>query len=137
MINMKNIFKPGDIKTHRFTVKSEDVAKFEAGEVHPVCSTFTLAREMEWSSRLFVLEMTEEHEEGIGTFVNVSHRSPALVGQELSVSAKVTSFERNELICEIEVKCGDRLVAIGSTGQKILPKNKIKEIFSSLEKDGE
>lgn len=136
MIIMKNIFKPGDTKIHNYTVKPEDVAQFESGLVHPVCSTFTLAREMEWSSRLFVLEMKEEHEEGIGTFVNVEHRSPALVGDELSFSAEVTSQQKNELICKIVVRCGDRLVAEGKTGQKILLKSKIKEIFSSLEKDG-
>lgn len=136
MINMKDIFKTGDAKIHNYTVKPEDVAQFESGVVHPVCSTFTLAREMEWSSRQFVLEMKEEHEEGIGTFVNVEHRSPALVGDELSFSAELTSQQKNELICKIEVRCGSRLVAEGSTGQKILLKSKIKEIFSSLEKDG-
>jgi len=133
---MKNIFKPGDTKTHTYKVKQEDVAQFESGLVHPVCSTFTLAREMEWSSRLFVLEMKEEHEEGIGTSVTVEHRSPALVGDDLTLLASVDSIERNELICKIEVKCGERLVAVGSTGQKILPKEKIKQIFSSLEENG-
>lgn len=134
---MKDIFKPGDTKTHHYKVKSEDVAQFESGVVHPVCSTFTLAREMEWSSRLFVLEMKEAEEEGIGTSVTVEHRSPALVGDELSIMAEAFSIVKNELICKIEVKCGERVVAVGTTGQKILPKSKIKQIFSSLEKDGE
>lgn len=133
---MKNIFKQGDTKTHYYKVKPEDVAQFESGVVHPVCSTFTLAREMEWSGRLFVLEMKEAEEEGIGTSVTVEHRSPALVGDELSIVAEVFSVVKNELICQIEVKCGERVVAVGTTGQKILPKSKIKQIFSSLEKDG-
>lgn len=133
---MKNIFKSGDAKMHSYTVKQEDVAQFESGLVHPVCSTFVLAREMEWSSRLFVLEMKEAEEEGIGTSVAVEHRSPALVGDELSIKAEVISIVKNELICKIEVTCGERLVALGTTGQKILPKSKIKQIFSSLEKDG-
>ena len=134
---MKNIFKPGDTKSHSYTVKAEDVAQFETGLVHAVCSTFTLAREMEWSSRLFVLEMRDEDEEGIGTSVTVEHKSPALVGDVLEVLAKVSSIQKNELICTVEVKCGERLVAIGSTGQKILLRSKLNQIFSSLGKNGE
>ncbi len=133
---MKNIFKPGDIKVHHYQVKPEDVAQFDTGLVHLICSTFALAREMEWSSRLFVLEMKEEHEEGIGTEVSVKHKTPAMIGEALVFQAKVVSFQNNELICEIQVKCNNRLVAEGSTGQKVLPKDKIKKIFSSLEEDG-
>lgn len=134
---MKNIFKTGDTKIHTYRVKQEDVAQFETGLVHPVCSTFTLAREMEWAGRLFVLEMKEEHEEGIGTAVSIEHRSPAMVGDELTIVAMVDRLQKNELICSITVKSKDRLVAIGSSGQKILPKTKINKIFSSLERDGE
>jgi fluoroacetyl-CoA thioesterase len=52
-------FSKGDRKTHVFQVSPRDTARFEAGEVHSVCSTFVLAREMEWAGRLFVLEMKE------------------------------------------------------------------------------
>ena len=133
---MNDNFKPGDKKTHHYVVKPEDVAQFDAGLVHPVCSTFTLAREMEWSSRLFVLEMKEDHEEGIGTEVSVKHHSPAMVGEELLLTAEVASIQEHELICQVTVKCQDRLIAKGITGQKILSKEKIKKIFSSLEGDG-
>lgn len=133
---MNNKFKPGDKKIHHYVVKPEDVAQFDSGLVHPVCSTFTLAREMEWSSRLFVLEMKEDHEEGIGTEVSVKHHSPAKVGEELLFTAEIASIQENELICQVTVNCQGRLIAIGITGQKILSKQKIKKIFSSLEEDG-
>ena len=64
---MKHLFKPGDKKTHQVEVKSTDVAAFENGMVHPFYATFALGRDAEWSSRLFVLDMKEEDEEGIGT----------------------------------------------------------------------
>ena len=133
---MKNIFKPGDIKTHTYTVKPSDVAGFESGVVHPVCSTFALAREMEWVGRLFVLELKEEDEEGIGTMVHIEHKSPALVGNQLTLQATIHKLEKNELLCGVVVKCGDRVIAEGSTGQKVLPKQKISKIFSSLEEHG-
>ena len=73
---MKSIFKPGDIKVWQKEVQPEDVAAFGGEQVHPVCSTFALGREMEWASRLFVLEMREEEEEGIGTFLEIRHKTP-------------------------------------------------------------
>ncbi|MHA7102162.1 thioesterase family protein [Roseivirga pacifica] len=129
---MKKVFNPGDVKVHKCTVEQVHTATFDAGMVHPVCSTFFLAKEMEWASRLFMLEMTEADEEGIGTMLQIEHRSPALVGDQLEISATVNSFDRNELICDILVKVGDRIIAEGKTGQKILKKEKLNRIFSSL-----
>lgn len=130
---MKGTFQVGDVRTHRFTVTKDHLATFESGPVHPVCSTFVLAREMEWASRLFVLDMCEADEEGVGTMLQIEHKSPAFVGNEVIIEARVISFERNELICEIEVKVMDRWVAVGKTGQKIMSKDKITQIFTSLE----
>lgn len=130
---MNNPFAIGDHKKHRFLVGENDVAEFDSGLVHPVCSTFKLAKEMEWSSRLFVLEMCEAAEEGVGTSIQIKHISPAFVGEQVELIATYESFENNELICSIEVKVGERLIATGKTGQKILSKEKINKIFSRLE----
>jgi len=127
---MKQIFKPGDKKTYSFVVKQQDVAAFQEETVHDVCSTFTLGREIEWSTRLFVLEMLDNDEEGIGTKLSIEHKGPAFVGDTVSIEAEVVSFENNELICNYAARVEDRLVADGLTGQKILKKEKINQIFS-------
>ena len=116
---MQLIFKPGDVKSHQFQVAQADIAQFHSEVVHPVCSTFALAREIEWSSRLFVLDMLEEGEEGIGTFLEIAHRSPALVGDTLIIVATVERIDINELMCLVEVTCAGRVIATGRTGQKI------------------
>ncbi len=131
---MKNLVRIGDTKTHGFKVTADHLATFESGTVHQVCSTFVLAREMEWASRLFVLDMCETHEEGVGTMLHIDHKSPAFVGDEVSLLAKVAGFEKNELICEIEVSSKGRIVAFGKTGQKIMSRDKITQIFTSLER---
>lgn len=133
---MKEIFKTGDKKQYSFTVKPEDVAAFHGKTVHNVCSTFVLAREIEWSTRLFVLEMKDEDEEGVGTQLDIRHRGPAFVGETVEIDAEVVSFTNSELICNYEARVGDRLIAKGKTGQKILKKNSIKELFSTF-KNGE
>ena len=88
---------------------------------------------MEWSSRLFVLEMVEEHEEGVGTSLEIKHLAPAFVGEQVEITATFESLTKNELFCRIEVSVGNRKIAMGRTGQKILTKEKINQIFSRLE----
>ncbi|MGK7388735.1 MAG: thioesterase family protein [Candidatus Cyclobacteriaceae bacterium M2_1C_046] len=131
---MKDLFKKGDNKTYSKTVTEADIAAFHGEVVHPVCSTFALAREMEYSSRLFVLEMKDENEEGIGTFLTIDHQGPAFIGDELDLLATVKELNGNEIICTIEVKVGDRLVATGETGQKVLLKEKLERYFATLRK---
>ncbi|NJN42737.1 MAG: hypothetical protein HC811_11400 [Flammeovirgaceae bacterium] len=127
---MKKIFKTGDRKISTFVVKNEDQAAFHGEVLHSVCSTFALAREMEWSSRLFFIEMREENEEGVGTMLTIDHKSPAFVGETLTITATVESIIKNELICNITVMADNREVASGRTGQKMLKKEKLNQIFT-------
>ena len=127
-------FKIGDRKTFERTVRAEDTAVFETGAVHPVYATFALTRDAEWSSRLFVLEMKEENEEGIGTFVNVKHVSPAFVGNTVLFEAVIDELKGNEVNCSFIAKTNERIIAEGRTGQKILLKEKIEKLFDSLKK---
>lgn len=127
---MKSIFKPGDTKIYTTTVKPEDQAAFHGEVLHAVCSTFALARDIEWSSRLFFIEIKEPDEEGVGTFLEIAHRSPAFVGDTLTITATVKSLIGNELLCDIEVKCDDRLIATGKTGQRMLKKERLNAIFT-------
>lgn len=129
---MLNPFKPGDKKQVVKTVQPNETATFETGQVHPVYATFALGRDAEWACRQFVLEMKEDGEEGIGTFLTVYHHSPALVGQEVTFDAEVVKIERNEIICKYTARVGDRVVATGETGQKILKKEKINTLFENL-----
>jgi predicted thioesterase len=131
---LKTPFQPGDYKRHSHQVTEADLASFETGMVHAVCSTFALGREMEWSSRLFVLDMKDEDEEGIGTFLEIAHHGPAFEGEQLEIQAVLESQQGNEVICSIGVTVKNRPVASGRTGQKILKKDKIKQIFTRLEK---
>lgn len=125
-------FKAGDKKQFEREVSAEDTAVFEAGAVHPVYATFALARDAEWSSRLFVLEMKEDTEEGIGTFVEVKHVSPAFIGNQVIIEATIEELRGNELNCTFVAKTGDRIIAEGRTGQKILLKQKLEKIFGDL-----
>lgn len=126
---MKEIFNAGDAREYRLIVRPEDVARFHGAVVHEVYSTFALARDIEWTTRQFALEMAEGDEEGIGTFLEIRHRGPAFVGEEIIITGKFEGFTKGELICSFEARAADRVVAQGRTGQKILKVEKIKSIF--------
>ena len=127
---MKLIFKAGDVKEYRSVVKPEDVASFHGQTVHQVYSTFALAREAEWTTRQFVLDMKDENEEGIGTFLQIRHEGPVFVGEEIIFRGVFEGMAGGELTCSFEARVGNRMVARGKTGQKILTLEIIRSIFS-------
>jgi fluoroacetyl-CoA thioesterase len=129
---MKDVFKPGDTKYYKMIVAASDVAAFHGKVVHEVCSTFTLSREAEWTTRQFVLDMKDDDEEGVGTFITVYHKAPALVGEEILFVGRVDTIIGNEIVCSFEARVGDRLIADGKTGQKIFDKEKLAKRFSSV-----
>jgi len=135
---VKTPFKPGDQKTFTVQVTEADTPNFDAlpkgqggGQVHQVYSTYAIVRDAEWCGRLFVLEMKEEHEEGIGTSASVEHVAPALVGQEVIFTAVVESINGNTIVTSFEARSGNKLIARGRTTQRILTKEKVSQIMSS------
>lgn len=130
---MNNPFSIGDQLDFTHKVTPEDTARFESGEVHPVYATFALAREAEWSGRLFVLKMKEDGEEGIGTSITVNHLSPAMIGQDVVFTATLKEVNGNEVITTYEAKVGNRIIATGEQGQKIIKKEKLERLFSQLQ----
>jgi len=130
---MKNLFKVGDQKTYLKKVNPADMAAFHGQVVHKVCSTFALARDFEWTSRLFFIEMKEADEEGVGTHLSIDHFGPAFVGEEIIFTATVEEINGMNLTCRIEATTSGRLVAKGRTAQKMIKKQKLREIFSNRE----
>lgn len=128
---MKMIFKPGDQKVYRKKVEAADVAAFHGEVLHPVYSTFAMARDFEWSSRLFFLEMRDIEEEGVGTFLSIEHKSPARVGDEVVITATIETIRGNELICVIEAACNGKLIAKGKTGQKMLTLDRLQTLYNT------
>ena len=131
---MKQLFEIGSRKNYIRTVESIDTAAFENGVVHSAYATFALARDAEWAGRLFVLDMKEADEEGIGTFVTVTHQSPALVGEQVVFEIVIDDLHKNVINCSYTARVGERLIAQGRTGQKILKRDKLNSIFEGLKK---
>lgn len=132
---MRKLFRSGDQKFFKTVVTTDSVASFNKQQVHPVYSTFALAKDAEWACRLFVLDMKEDHEEGIGTHLSIDHLAPALVGSEVEITATLVQVTGNNVHCTFEAKHGQRLLAIGAQTQKILLKSKLSDILTNLRPD--
>lgn len=115
-----------------FVVGGGDTAAFGGVEVHPVCSTFAMAREAEWACRQFVLQMREDHEEGIGNGLTIEHQAPAFLGERVDVVATLTAIQGNEVHCTWQARSGTRLLASGTCTQKVMDKAKLYERFDRL-----
>jgi fluoroacetyl-CoA thioesterase len=129
---MKQIFSAGSKRSFTKTIGQIDIAAFDSGIVHEVYATFAIARDAEWAGRLFVLEMKEEDEEGIGTLVFINHYSPALIGEEVTFEATIDELYKNVIGCTFTAHVGHRLIASGRTGQKILKKDRLEALFDSV-----
>lgn len=125
-----------DKKLHAYQVTVNDLAEFDSEVVHHVCSTFALAREIEWASRLFVLDMLKENEEGLGTRLEIEHLSPALEGEVLKLEATLNDRIKNDVFCSIIVEVNGRIIAKASTVQKIVNKSQFIENLSRLANNG-
>jgi fluoroacetyl-CoA thioesterase len=129
---VKSIFNIGDTVSLEFKVIASDLAQFNGQMVHPFYSTFSLGRDAEWTCRQFVLQMKEEGEEGIGTFLNIQHKSPALLGEIVVINAEIIRLDGNQIDCSFQATVGSRLIAEGEQGQRILKKSKIQGIIDTL-----
>lgn len=99
-------------------------------------STFALARELEWAGRLFVLEMKAADEEGIGTALSIQHHAPAFAGETLTIAATFEAWDGAALRCAVEARVGERLVATGHTGQRIVARARLAARFAALQNPG-
>jgi fluoroacetyl-CoA thioesterase len=125
-------FKSGDIEKFTRIVRPGDLARFGTDLVHPLYSTFALARDAEWTCRQFVIQLAEADEEGMGTAIQVNHKSPAAEGSLVEITATLRSIHGNEITCDFTAICGNHIIATGYQVQKILKKEAIHKIIGGI-----
>jgi predicted thioesterase len=55
-----------------------------------------------------------------------------MLGDEVEIVATLTEIDGNAVNCTLLVKVGDRVVAEGSQGQKILKKEKVERLIQQI-----
>ena len=131
---MKNPFTIGDAKWYSTQVTEDKLARFDSGLVHSVYSTFALGKDAEWACRLFVLEMLEPGEEGVGSFLSIRHLSPAPLGAKVRHKATLLSVKENVILCKFEVFAEQVKVAEGEQEQRIVNKARFDQLIQGIAK---
>lgn len=110
----------GDTHTLEVTVTPEMTARVAGEEIHPVYGTTALVAHIEQVCREILVPHLEPDEEGVGYRIEAMHRAPVPVGTTLVLTASVARVGPRELICEVLVRDGTRMVARGSFEQRVV-----------------
>jgi len=100
--------------------------------VHDVYGTVAMVYHMEWAARRVILPFLEEHEEGIGTGVEVRHLYPAPVGAEVRAHAVCVKIQGNTVVCDVTVWNGNQQLGDGQVQQRIIGRNTLHERFPEM-----
>lgn len=120
----------GAVVEIEFIVTPEMTAELDGKEIHPVYSTFWLAKHAETVARKAVEPFFEYGENAVGAELSVRHEAMTHVGAKVVMRAKVVKVETKKIVCEIEAFSGGKRIASGSQTQIVLPDAKIKELVA-------
>lgn len=113
-------------------VSSDMRPSFDGRIVHDVYGTVAMVYHMEWAARRVILPYLEDHEEGIGTGVEVQHLQPAPVGAAIRAQAVCTAIEGNLILCNVTVWHGERQLGAGVVKQRILERQTLHNRFPEM-----
>ena len=126
---MKTTIQVGNIASISFSVTEQMQAKFDDRVIHPVCSTWDMAHQFEIAARKTLEEHLDDAEEGIGSFLSISHVKPAPLGAIVEVQATITDLDKTSVVCEITATVQGEVCATGNQVQRVLPSSTITRLI--------
>jgi predicted thioesterase len=115
------------VATMSIIVTDEMTARLDERPLHPVYSTFWLGYHAECAARRAIEPYFEEHENAVGAALSIRHLAMAGVGAEVSITARVTEVKGRKIVCSIEARCKDTVLADGSQTQIVLTHDEVRE----------
>jgi len=116
----------------RLRVDEAMTATFFGSQVHPVLATFAIVEHAEYASRQAIMPFLDRDEDAVGVSVSIDHRSPATVGTIVEVEACVVSVVDASITCNFSVRSGDRLIATGTSVQRMVDRRRFRARIESL-----
>jgi fluoroacetyl-CoA thioesterase len=116
-----------------FVVSKEMTVDFdELGPGPDLYATYWMAKHMEEAGRKIILPFLEEHEDGVGRSVNVTHLAPAAPGTPVNVDARYERTVGNSVFaaCTATTEYGT-LLGQGTTEQVVLPRARIEALLEA------
>ncbi len=100
---MKPTLQIGSAHTTGFAIDRDRTIAFMGDELR-VYATPAMCRDMEHTCRDLLLQHHEAGEDSVGARIEIDHLAPTLVGQTISVTAKVVELALPRVVFEIEVR---------------------------------
>ncbi len=131
---MKPTLKIGNTAEVTITVTKDMCPTFDDVLIHPVYSTWSMAHHMEIAARAVLKDHLEEHEEGIGSHLEINHLAPTPLHHQVRIIAEAIDLQNTILVCKINAyhlkHNGERkLVGTGSQTQRVLPKKTLQKLI--------
>ena len=123
---MKPTLKPGLAHTKKITVDEPRVINF-MGDDCRVYATPRIISDVEYACRDFLLGHLDAGEDSVGTRVNWEHVGPALLGDVVTLSIKLTGVDGRRVTFEAAVSEGADAVARGTHERFIVDVQKVRE----------
>lgn len=113
-----------------FVVSEEMTVDFdELGPGPALYATYWMAKHMEEAGRKIILPFLDEHEDGVGFSVSVTHLAPAAPGTRINVDARHERTEGNRVFAVLTARTeSGEVLGEGATEQVILPKARVEEM---------
>ena len=110
----------GATATLEVTVTPDMAATVGGERIHPVYGTTALVAHMEQVARSLLVPHLEPGEEGVGAGVELIHRAPVPIGEQVVLTATVATVAPTKLVCEVLVRHDSTIVARGSVEQRVV-----------------
>lgn len=109
---MKDSLQPGATHTETIEVDRGRTISFMGDELR-VYATPAMALDIEHTCRLLLLEHHDEGEDSVGARIELDHLGPTLLGQRVTVTAKVVDVALPRVVFEVSVN--DELDHVGQS----------------------
>lgn len=117
---MKPGLNIGDTYSFSITVTNEMTAQFGGIQVHQLYSTASMITHMEWAARQHILPFLETGEEGVGYHIDIQHKFPVPVGQEMTITSSVTEINGPLIQCAVQATCLHQTAGCGTITQAVI-----------------
>jgi predicted thioesterase len=107
------------------TTTPDMVASLDGRTIHPLYSTFWLAYHAEVAARKAIEPYFDEGENALGAGITLEHRAMCPIGVRVEITATVTEWHENRIVCSITARVGSVEIARGSQVQVVLPTDQI------------
>lgn len=127
---MSYLAKIGVEKERRLKVTTNQTTSF-LWEGENVLSTPSMISEMEETCRLLVKEqcIVDSMWDSVGTLVNIKHLAATPVGTEITLKAKIVSFEGRRVLFEVEALDAIERIGEGTHERSLIEVPKFRKKF--------